>query len=138
LDKTFYVYNPKQKEDEVIVKSPILKHRIRKVPKSFSWVDHRLVRDRHIENCSHSQAALYLFLVCVADNQGLSFYGDPALMAKLSMDQATLDQARSGLIRKSLIAWQRPIYQVLSLKPLRLDDRAGSMISLRDILGGAR
>jgi len=79
-----------------------------------------------------------LFLVCVADNQGLSFYGDPALMAKLSMDQATLDQARSGLIRKSLIAWQRPIYQVLSLKPPRLDDRAGSMISLRDILGGAR
>lgn len=122
----------------MIVKSPILKHRIRKVPKSFSWVDHRLVRDRHIENCSHSQAALYLFLVCVADNQGLSFYGDPALMAKLSMDQATLDQARSGLIRKSLIAWQRPIYQVLSLKPPRLDDRAGSMISLRDILGGAR
>ena len=122
----------------MIVKSPILKHRIRKVPKSFSWVDHRLVRDRHIENCSHSQAALYLFLVCVADNQGLSFYGDPALMAKLSMDQATLDQARSGLIRNSLIAWQRPIYQVLSLKPLRLDDRAGSMISLRDILGGAR
>jgi hypothetical protein len=59
-------------------------------------------------------------------------------MAKLSMDQATLDQARSGLIRNSLIAWQRPIYQVLSLKPLRLDDRAGSMISLRDILGGAR
>ena len=122
----------------MIVKSPILKQRIRKVPKSFSWVDHRLVRDRHIENCSHSQAALYLFLVCVADNQGLSFYGDPALMAKLRMDQATLDQARSGLIRNSLIAWQRPIYQVLSLKPLRLDDRAGSMISLRDILGGAR
>ena len=122
----------------MIVKSPILKQRIRKVPKSFSWVDHRLVRDRHIENCSHSQAALYLFLVCVADNQGLSFYGDPALMAKLSMDQTTLDQARSGLVRNSLIAWQRPIYQVLSLEPLGRDNRAGSMISLRDILGGAR
>lgn len=122
----------------MIVKSPILKQRIRKVPKSFSWVDHRLVRDRHIENCSHSQAALYLFLVCVADNQGLSFYGDPALMAKLSMDQTTLDQARSALVRNSLIAWQRPIYQVLSLEPLRRDNRAGSMICLRDILGGGR
>ena len=122
----------------MIVKSPILKQRIRKVPKSFSWVDHRLVRDRHIENCSHSQAALYLFLVCVADNQGLSFYGDPTLMTKLSMDQTTLDQARSGLVRNSLIAWQRPIYQVLSLEPLHRDSRAGSMISLRDILGGAR
>ncbi len=122
----------------MIVKSPIQKQRIRKVPKSFSWVDHRLVRDRHIENCSHSQAALYLFLVCVADNQGLSFYGDPALMAKLSMDQTTLDQARSGLVKNSLIAWQRPIYQVLSLEPLGRDKRAGSLISLRDILGGAR
>lgn len=122
----------------MIVKSPILKQRIRKVPKSFSWVDHRLVRDRHIENCSHSQAALYLFLVCVADNQGLSFYGDPALMAKLNMDQTTLDQARSGLVTNSLIAWQRPIYQVLSLEPLGRDNHAGSMISLRDILGGAR
>lgn len=122
----------------MIVKSPILKQRIRKVPKSFSWVDHRLVRDRHIENCSHSQAALYLFLLCVADNQGLSFYGDQALMAKLSMDQSTLDQARSGLISNSLIAWQRPIYQVLSLEPLGRDNRTGSMISLKDILGGAR
>ena len=122
----------------MIVKSPILEQRIRKVPKGFSWVDHRLVRDRHIENCSHSQAALYLFLVCVADNQGLSFYGDPALMVKLSMDQPTLDQARSGLVRNSLIAWQRPIYQVLSLEPLRRNNRVGSMMSLRDILGGAR
>lgn len=122
----------------MIAKSPILKQRIRKVPKSFSWVDHRLVRDRHIENCSHSQAALYLFLVCVADDKGLSFYGDPALMAKLSMDQTTLDQARSGLIKNGLIAWQKPIYQVLSLEPINWDNRTGSMMSLKDILGGAR
>jgi len=121
----------------VIVKSPILKQRIRKVPKSFSWVDHRLVRDRHIENLNHSQAALYLFLVCVADDKGLSYYGDPALMKNLSMDQATLDRARSGLIRKSLIAWQKPVYQVLSLEPRCRDSRSGSMMSLKDILGGA-
>ena len=122
----------------MIVKSPILKQRIRKVPKSFSWLDHRLVRDRHIENCSHSQAALYLFLVCVADDKGLSYYGDPALMKKLGMDQATLDQARSGLIRNNLIAWQKPIYQVLSLEPQSGSERTGSMMNLRDILGGAR
>ena len=122
----------------MIVKSPILKQRIRKVPKSFSWVDHRLVRDRHFENLSHSQAALYLFLVCVADDKGLSFYGDPILMTKLGMDQTTLDQARSGLIRNSLIAWQKPVYQVLSLEPVLRDSRSGSMMSLRDILGGAR
>ena len=122
----------------MIVKSPILKQRIRKVPKSFSWLDHRLVRDRHIENLSHSQAALYLFLVCVADDKGLSFYGDPALMKKLGMDQTTLNEARSGLIENHLVAWQKPVYQVLSLEPAPCDARTGSVMSLKDILGGAR
>jgi hypothetical protein len=135
--RTFYVCNPKIKEKKVIVKTPVLKKRIRKVPKSFSWLDHRLVRDRHIENLNHSQAALYLFLVCVADDKGLSYYGDPALMAKLGMDQTLLDKARSALIKNSLIAWRKPIYQVLSLEPVTLDNRAGAMMSLKDILGGA-
>ena len=122
----------------MIAKTPVLKQRIRKIPKSFSWVDHRLVRDRHIENLSHSQAALYLFLVCVSDDKGLSYYGDPALMAKLDMDQVILDQARSGLIHNNLIAWQKPIYQVLSLDPLPRVDRCGTLMSLKDILGGGR
>jgi len=122
----------------MIVKSPILKQRVRKVPKSFSWIDHRLVRDRHIELCSHSQAALYLFLVCVADDKGLSYYGDPSIMKKLAMDQKTLNQARSGLVRNSLIAWQKPVYQVLSLEPAKQDNRAGSMMSLKAILGGGQ
>jgi len=122
----------------MIVKSPILKHRVRRIPRSFSWVDHRLVRDRHIERCTLSQAALYLFLVCVGDDKGLSFYGDPTLMETLDMDQSTLYKARSGLVKNGLIAWQKPIYQVLSLEPVPQDNRTGSMMSLKDILGGAK
>ena len=122
----------------MIAKTPVLKHRIRRIPRSFSWVDHRLVRDRHIENLSHPQAALYLFLVCVADDKGLSYYGDPALMAKLHMDQGALDQARSGLIKNDLIAWQKPIYQVLSLEPRFRENRCGTLMSLKEILGGER
>ncbi len=122
----------------MIVKTPVSSTRIRKTPKSFSWIDHRLVQHRHIENLSHSQAALYLFLVCVADDKGLSYYGDPALMAKLGMDQACLNDARSGLIKFNLIAWQKPIYQVLSLEPIHDEPRTGAMMSLKDILGGAR
>ena len=80
---------------------------------------------------------MYLFLVCVADDKGLSYYGDPALMAKLHMDQTTLDQAKSGLIRNDLIARQKPIYQVLSLEPLPRTNRCGTLMSLKDILGGA-
>jgi len=120
----------------MIAKSPILPQRVRKVPKSFSWIDHRLVSDRHIERCSPASAALYLFLVCVGDDKGLSYYGDQSIMNKLSMDQQALNKARSGLIKHSLIAWQKPIYQVLCLEPA-LKSRRGSVMSLGDILKNA-
>lgn len=99
----------------MIAKYPIDKNRIRKVPKHFSWVDHRLVRDRHIERFSHCAAALYLFLVTVGDANGLSYYGDKSIIKRLSMDQSMLQKARSNLIENGMIAWQEPIYQVLSL-----------------------
>lgn len=119
----------------MIVKSPILPQRVRKVPKSFSWIDHRLVSDRHIDRLNHTAAALYLFLVCVSDEKGLSYYGDPSLMKKLSMDQQTLNNARSELIRNRLVAWQKPIYQVLCLEPVvRKKPHNGSAMSLGEIL----
>ncbi len=121
----------------MIVKSPILKQRIRKIPNSFSWVDHRLVRHRYIESCTHEQSALYLFLVCVSDVKGLSYYSDKSIMKKLDMDMQTLKEARSGLIKNSLIAWQQPIYQVLSLEPMANTRRSGQMMSLSNILNNA-
>ena len=94
----------------------ICPQRIRKVPKHFSWVDHRLVRDRYIEQFSHRAAALYLFLVTVADAQGLSYYSDVSILQHLNMDDYSLAQARMELVRIGLIAYQKPIYQVLGLE----------------------
>ena len=51
----------------------------------------------------------------VADAQGLSYYADATLARRLSMAPARLEMARSDLIRVGLIAWQRPLYQVLAL-----------------------
>lgn len=99
----------------MITKHPIVKNRIRRVPKQFSWIDHRLVRDRHIEKFTHPAAALYLFLVTVSDPNGVSYYGDKSIMKRLSMDHSTLDNARRNLIQNGIIAWQEPLYQVLSL-----------------------
>ena len=121
----------------MIVKSPILKQRIRKIPNSFSWVDHRLVRHRYIESCTHEQSALYLFLICVSDVKGLSYYSDKSIIKKLAMDIQTLKEARSGLIKNNLIAWQEPIYQVLSLEPMVNTHRSGQMMSLSNILNNA-
>jgi hypothetical protein len=101
----------------MIHKHPICSERIRKVPSQFSWVDHRLVRDRYLEAITHEAAALYLFLVTVADAQGLSYYSDAAIMKRLAMDALILDETRRNLIGAGLIAYKKPIYQVLSLEP---------------------
>lgn len=101
----------------MIIKRIIDPARVRKIPAQFSWVDHRLVRERHIERCSTDAAALYLFLVTVADALGLSYYSDAALAQRLSIAPSGLNQARADLIRLGLIAYERPLYQVLALDP---------------------
>lgn len=106
------------------------------MPAQFSWLDHRLVRERYIDRCTHAAAALYLFLVTVADAAGMSYYGDVSIGQRLSMDTATLQAARDNLVRIGLIAWNKPLYQVLSLEN-RTDAPRTSMAqpaSLADIL----
>ncbi len=127
----------------MVSKVPIVAQRIRKVPSHFSWIDHRLVRDRHIENCSHAAAALYLFLVTVGDAKGLSYYGDTSITQRLSMDQNTLNEARANLIHAGLIAWKKPLYQVLSLDKPKGEKQPprsnmGNALSLGDILKMAK
>ena len=48
----------------------------------------------------------------------MSYYADRSIMKRLSMDPAILDQARDNLMRIGLIAWKKPLYQVLSLEPV--------------------
>src|SRR5215468_7477250 len=96
-------------------KRPISLAKLRTVPRQFSWVDQRLVRDHYIDQLSPQACALYLFLVAVADAQGLSYYADPSLCQRLSLSSTELHQARQALITRGLIAYQRPLYQVLAL-----------------------
>lgn len=89
--------------------------RQRQIPPSFSWVDHRLIRHAHLSRCDHSAWALYLFLVTVGDVQGLSYYSDAAIGRHLKMDSLQLAAARQQLTRADLIAYRKPLYQVLAL-----------------------
>jgi len=91
--------------------------RYRKTPPQFSWVDHRLVREHHFEQCSLDAMAFYLFLVTVADARGISYYSQPRLMKCLRLGTARLMQLRAELMDAGLIAYQHPLYQVLSLGP---------------------
>jgi hypothetical protein len=89
--------------------------RLRHIPPSFSWVDHRLVRHEYLARADHRAWTLYLFLVTVADAQGLSFYSDTAVCRRLIMDPMSLSAARRQLVEADLIAYRKPLYQVLAL-----------------------
>lgn len=97
------------------IKRVLVGSRLRPIPAQFSWLDQRLVRDRHIERCDTHACTLYLFLVTVADAQGLSYYAECSIVRRLSMDLMRLGQARADLMRLGLIAYEVPLYQVLAL-----------------------
>lgn len=98
-----------------IEKHPPSPDRVRKIPESFSWVDHRLVREGHIKGRSSPALALYLMLVTVADCQGLSYWGEESLARRLSLSLIRLREARAELEAADLVAYAPPIWQVLSL-----------------------
>lgn len=117
------------------------RERRRRVPKQFSWIDQRLVKDRYVDRCSARALALYLFLVTVADCEGLSYYGEATLAQRLHLTAEELHAARQQLIEVQLIAWQAPLYQVLALPestaaatatpPAPEPDRAAAAAQLR-------
>jgi len=129
----------------MIQKRLIRPERLRQVPPSFNWVDHRLVGDGHIDRCDCISLALYLFLVTVSDQQGLSFYSEASICRRLKIDTLQLSASRAHLQKLDLIAFRKPLYQVLSLEPAQegasLEKRAGQSQSAADILkrvlGGA-
>jgi len=123
-------------------REPVLPKRRRRIPPQFSWVDHRLVRDGHIEGRSAEALALYLFLVTVADADGLSWYSEPVLCRSLSWVLATLRHVRDELRSAGLVAYRKPLYQVLDLSPELVthkraeQGRAGEAVAIGDILKG--
>ena len=99
----------------MIHKHPLRPDRLRHIPTSFSWVDHRLVRHDYLRRAEPRAWALYLFLVTVGDVHGLSYYSDAAIGRHLNLDAAALAAARQQLIQADLIAYRKPLYQVLAL-----------------------
>lgn len=91
--------------------------RIRKIKGSFSWIDHRFITGGFLQDLSTIEILLYLFLVAVSDRNGISFYHDDRICTILKIPLTSMGEAREGLILRSLIAYEPPLYQVLSLPP---------------------
>ena len=90
--------------------------RLRRCPEQFSFVDHRLVRAGYLRRAEAKAWALYLVLVTVGDEHGLSYYSDPSLGRLLSLPPEEIATARRQLVHAGLVAYEAPLYQVLALE----------------------
>lgn len=99
----------------MIVKKPINYQRIRKISGSFAFIEHRFLRQGFWAALTHHELILYLFLVLVADGNGLSYYSYDRICAHTGLNLDAYIQARNGLIDKDLLAFDGRFFQVLSL-----------------------
>ncbi|TFH14230.1 MAG: hypothetical protein E4H02_10290 [Lentisphaerales bacterium] len=98
-----------------VMKQPVDPERVRTMPKQFGAVDRRLVYRKHIRCMSTEQIALYVFLECVSDAEGLSFYSDERICEYLHFSLNGLWKDREGLVQGCFLLYSRPIYQLLNL-----------------------
>jgi hypothetical protein len=94
---------------------PLEPDRIRKITGSFAFIEHRFLQDGFWYSLDHHQLLLYLFLIIVADRNGLSYYSYDKIctLLRISVDEYIL--ARNALIDQNLIAFDGYLFQVLSL-----------------------
>ena len=110
--------------------------RLRHVPAHFSWVDHRLIGHRMLCGADSAAWALYLFLITVGDEHGLSYYSDASVCSHLNLSAKLLPEARRQLIERALIAWESPLYQVLCVQQRHIDNLPLGEIFAQIIKGG--
>ena len=98
-----------------IEKNPITPCRIRKITRSFAFIEHRFLREGFWASLDHHQLLLYLFLIIVSDRHGLSYYSYDKIctLLRICVDEYIL--ARNVLIDRDLIAFDGSLFQVLSL-----------------------
>ena len=98
------------------------------------------MRQNLLARCDHRAWALYLFLATVGDVQGLSYYSEVAIGRQLKLDLLQVAGARQQLEQAGLIAYQKPLYQVLALpessapSPDSTTPRGGQTQCVGDIL----
>lgn len=92
--------------------------RIRSIQGSFSWIDHRFLRQGFDQGLTRVEKLLYFVLIAVSNSDGVSFYSDERLCEVLEIQHRhELTGARNELVARDLIAFKDGIYQVLNLQP---------------------
>ncbi len=111
----------------MIERRPINPERVRKITGSFSFIEHRFLRDGFFQGLSQHDLLLYFFLILVGDRKGLSYYSYDkiCMLLRITVDEYIL--ARDALIQKDLIAFDGQLFQVLSLPDKAADETPGPL-----------
>lgn len=102
----------------------LVPYRLRKVPRSFAWIDHRIRSEGALRRLRPEDIGLYLFLTLAADRNGLSCWRLDRIERDIPcFHRHTLWGARDRLVELELIAyrpWRKGnpdgCYQVLSVE----------------------
>ena len=104
-----------KKHRQNLGRSPIIAERVRRIEGGFCFVLHRFLHEGFFASLSHEELVLYFFLVLAGDRNGLSFYGHDAICSLLEMGRDEYIQARNGLLKCDLLAFDGQRFQILSL-----------------------
>jgi hypothetical protein len=110
----------------MITKKILIPDRIRRIDGGFSFIPHRFLTAGFLENLSQCELFLYIFLILAADRHGLSFYSYERICSLLQLSLEQYIEARNGLIKKDLIAFDGTLFQVLELPALPIKLQRGS------------
>jgi len=76
-----------------MIKTKILcPNRVRRITGSFAFIEHRFLRDGFWENLTHRELLLYLFLLLVADRNGVSYYSYDKIYSLLMTHRCLIDE----------------------------------------------
>jgi hypothetical protein len=116
-----------------------LPERIRKISKSYGWIDHRILREGWVKKMTIQEFAVYTFLVLAADSDGVSYYRKEKIAHILDLDFIVLGNSIERLIKQGLIVFlpfsthdPNGFYQVLDVPGVSLGHICTATVSGED------
>jgi hypothetical protein len=99
----------------MIKKKTLNSQRVRRINGEFSFIPHRFLTDGFLTFLSRMELLVYFFLVLASDRYGLSLYSYDSTCSMLRITVDDYIEARDGLIKKDLAAFDGSLFHVLDL-----------------------
>lgn len=118
---------------------------IRRIPKTFTWLDTRLLREGWLARIGSDALSTLCFLVLASDERGTSYWGRDRMAQTLALERQILDRALNKLLNVGLIAhrpWREGspdgVWQVLPVPEAEKAKPRGGAVDIATLLGELR